>query len=123
MMPSPSSMSPVSFCQCMCVSCTSIQSNGSKEVFDFSAAVPERIQMNANVIQQREVEVGEGCSLLVLNMPSPLQAGSGAAGDQDRKVVVIVKAGITHAAAVHVDRVIEQRAVTVRSGLHFLEEP
>ena len=57
-----------------------------------------------------------------LNVPAALQAGCGAACDQDRKVFVIVKAGITHAAAVQVDRVIEERAVAIGSGLHSLEE-
>ena len=96
--------------------------NSLEEVFDFSGAVHERIQMNAHAIEQREVEVGQVRSLLVPDMPAALQAGCGAACDQDRKVFVIVKAGITHAAAVQVDRVIEERAVTIGSGLHSLEE-
>src|SRR5207253_11116029 len=94
--------------------------NSLEEVFNSSGAVHERIQMNANAIEQREVEVGQVRSLLVPNMPAALQAGCGATCDQDRKVFVIVKAGITHAAAVQVDRVIEERAVTIGSGLHSL---
>jgi hypothetical protein len=38
--------------------------------------------MNADAIEQREVEVGQRRSLLVSNMPAALQAGCGAAGDQ-----------------------------------------
>src|SRR5258706_9227234 len=78
--------------------------------------------MDANAIEQREVEVGQRRSLLILDMPAALKAGCGAACNQNRKVFVIVKAGITHAAAVQVDRVIEQRAVAIGGGLHSLEE-
>src|SRR5207344_207129 len=48
--------------------------------------------------------------------------GSGSSGDQERKIFVIVKAWITHAASIQVDRVIEKRAVPVGSGFHSLEE-
>src|SRR5262249_6328220 len=102
--------------------CVSIQCNRIKEVFDFSGAVHERIQMNANAIEQREVNIGQRCSLLIANMPTAFQPGSGAASHQDRKIVMIVKAGITHTATVQVDRVIEQRAITIGSGFHSLEE-
>src|SRR5437899_8415334 len=78
--------------------------------------------MNANAIEQCEVEIGQARSLLVLNMPTALQAGCSATRDQDRKVFMIVKAGITHATAVQVHRVIEERAVAIGSGLHSLEE-
>src|SRR5262249_15349402 len=149
-------MSPVTFCQCMCVSwgsdpcfivslgltpnltlgsdpcfisslgltpnCASIQSDGIEEIFDLSAAVHERIDMNANTIEQREVKVCQRRSLLIPNMPTAFQAGSGATCDENRQVVVIVKARITHTAAVHVNRVIEERAVTIGSGLHSLKE-
>src|SRR5262249_31675007 len=116
------SMSPVILCQCMCVSYTSIQSNGIEEVLDSSGAVHERVHMNAHPIEQREMKVGQRRSLLIFNMSPTLQAGSCAACDQDRKVVMIVQTGITHAAAVHVHRVIEERAVAIRSGLHSLEK-
>ena len=102
--------------------CASIQTNGIEEVSDLSSAVNERIQMNANAIEQREVKVGQWRSLFVPNVPAAFQTSSGATGDQDWKVVVVVKAGITHAAAIHVDRVIEKRAVTIGSGLHSLQE-
>src|SRR5262249_10292207 len=46
-----------------------------EEVFDFSRAVTERIQMNAYAIEQREVEVGQVRSLLVPDVPAALQAG------------------------------------------------
>ena len=46
--------------------------NSLEEVFDFSGAVHERIQMNANAIEQREVEVGQVRSLLVPNVPAAL---------------------------------------------------
>ena len=45
-----------------------------------------------------------------------------ATGDEDRKILVIVEAGISDAAAVEVKRMIEQRAVAVGRGLHLLKE-
>src|SRR5262249_60941496 len=78
--------------------------------------------MDANAIEQREVKIGQRHWLLVANMATALQAGAGAASDQDREVVVIMKARITHAAAVHIDRMIEKRSSAVGSGSHFLGE-
>src|SRR2546425_12891511 len=79
--------------------------------------------MNANAIEKREVEVGQRRPrLLVPDVAAALQAGRSAAGNQDRKVLVTVQAGIAHAAAVQIDRVIEERAVTVGSRPHLLEE-
>ena len=48
------------------------------------------------------------------------QAGCSASCDQDGEVFVIVKAGISHAAAVQIDRVIEERAIAIGSRLHPL---
>src|SRR5262245_37796787 len=100
-------MSPVVFSQYMCGRCMCV-SLCLEQVFDFSSAVHERIQMDANAIEQCEVNVGQRCSFLVSNVPAALQAGSSSTCYKDRKVVVIVKAGITHTAAVHVHRVIEK---------------
>src|ERR1051325_9032839 len=96
--------------------------NSLEQVFDFAVAVPKRIQMNSNTIEQGEVEVGQRRSLFVLYVPAALQSGCSAARDQDRQVLVIVKAGITHAAAIQVDRVIEERAVPIGSCLHSLQK-
>src|ERR1051325_5905518 len=78
--------------------------------------------MNTEPIEQGEVEVRQVRGLFVPDVPAALQAGCSAACDEDRKVFVIVKAGITHAAAVQVNRVIEERAATVGSGLHSLQK-
>ena len=68
------------------------------------------------------MEIREGCPILVLDVPPTSQAGCGAACDQNREVHVVVQAGVAHPASVQVDRIVEQRAVAVRSGLQFLEE-
>src|SRR5262245_24629158 len=91
-----------------------------EEIFDFSSAVDERIQTDANAIEQCEVNVGQRRSFLVSNVAAALQAGSSSTCDEDRKVVVIVKTRVAHTAAVHVHRVIEQRSVAIGSGLHSL---
>src|SRR2546422_10780268 len=78
--------------------------------------------MNAHPIEQGEVEIGQVRSLLVPNVPATLQAGRGAARHQDRKVLVVVNAGIPYAASIYIDGVIEKRAVAIGSSLHPLQE-
>ena len=63
--------------------------------------------MNADTIQQCQVKIGQGRWLLVPNMPATLQSGSGAARDEDRKVIVVVEARIAHAAAIQINRMVE----------------
>ena len=55
-------------------------------------------------------------------MAAALQTGCRAAGHQDRKILVVVQAGISHAAPVQVNRVIQERPVSVRSRLHSLQK-
>src|SRR5580765_242315 len=78
--------------------------------------------MDADAIEQRQVKVGQGHGFVVLEMPSALQARGGTARDKDWKVLVIVQAGIAHAASVQINGVIEERAVAIGSRLHPLEE-
>src|SRR5688572_3368951 len=78
--------------------------------------------MDANAIEQRDMQVGERRPFPGSDVSTALQAGGGAARDQDRQILVIMKAGVTHAAAVQIERMIEERAVTVRRVLHALEE-
>src|SRR5882672_10870163 len=78
--------------------------------------------MDADAIEQRQVNIGQRHGLVVLEMPAAPQARRGTARDKDWKVLVIVQAGIAHAAAVQIDGVIEERAVAIRSRLHPLEE-
>ena len=68
------------------------------------------------------MQVRQRRSLFVFDMPAALQAGRGAACDQDRKILVIVQAGIAHPASVQADGVIEERTVAVGSGLQLLED-
>src|SRR5260221_416184 len=97
-------------------------SSYSKEVFNFPGAVHERIEMHAHAIEQREVEIGQVGSLLVPNMPASLQASRGAARNEDRKVLMVVNAGIPHAASIDINRVIEKRTIAIGSGLHPLQK-
>src|SRR5262245_54608023 len=92
-----------------------------EKAFDFSSAVHERIHVHSNPIEQREVEVGQRRSLFIPYVPPALQTGSRSARDKDGKVIVIVKAGIAHAAAVQINRVVQQRTVTIWCGFQFLE--
>ena len=67
--------------------------NSLEEVFDFSVLSTNESRWMPTR-SSSVVEVGQVRSLLVPNVPSSLQAGA-AACHQDRKVFVIVKAGIT----------------------------
>src|SRR5262245_40712298 len=93
-----------------------------EQVLDLPGAVHERILTDPDEIEQSEVEVSQVRSFFELDMPAALQASCSAARYQDRQVFMIVEAGVAHAAAVQVDRVIEERPVAVGRGFHFLEE-
>jgi hypothetical protein len=89
------------------------RATGSKSCSIFLGAVAKRIQMNADTIEQREMKVRQRRSFLVSDVSPTPQTGSRTACNDDRKVIVIVKAGITHAAAVHVNRMIKKRTVAI----------
>ena len=68
--------------------------------------------MDTHAIEQRQVQVVHGSLVGIGDVFAP-----GFAGDQHRKVAVIVAIAIAQAAAIHDERVIEQRAVAIRRGL------
>ena len=68
------------------------------------------------------MKVRQGRALLILDVPPASQAGRGTAGDQNRQLHVVVQAGVTHAAAVEVDGVVQQRAIPVRRRLQLLQK-
>lgn len=76
-------------------------------------AVGEAVQVHADVIQQRQVQVGQRRSLVVLDMPPTLDLSGSAAGNSDRQVGVVVYIRVAHAAPQQIGRVVEQRAVSI----------
>ena len=54
-------------------------------------------------------------------MAIALDACGATASDEDREVGVVVFVGISHAAAVQVERVIQEGAVAIRRGVKFLQ--
>ena len=80
------------------------------------------VQADADAVQQRHVEIRQGRPVLVFDVPPTLQAGRGAAGDQNREVHVVVQTRVAHPASVQEHGVVEQRALAVRRGLQLPEE-
>src|SRR6266850_8283438 len=78
--------------------------------------------MHSRPVEQREVEIGQRRAILVPDVPATLYAARGATRDENWKVLMVVNTGIAQPASVHVDGIIEQRAVSVGSGLQFLQK-
>ena len=78
--------------------------------------------MHADLVQQRQVQVGERRRVVEADVPSTLELRAAAARDHDRQVRVIVDVGVAHAAAQQVQRVIQQRAVAVGRRRQLLDQ-
>jgi hypothetical protein len=78
-----------------------------EEVFDFAGAVDEGVEVDADAVEQGEMEIGEVGGFFVAEVAAAFEPAGGAAGDEDGKVFVVVEAGVAHAAAVEVDGVVE----------------
>ena len=91
------------------------------QFFDEAIAVCEFLHVDTNAVEQREVEVGEWRHFIELDVAIALYACGAATSDEDREVAVIVFVEIPHAAAVQVERVIQEGAVSVGRGIQFLQ--
>ena len=76
----------------------------------------------AHAIEQCEMEICQIRGLGEADMTAPFQAGLRPTRHQQGQVLVIVNARVAHAAAVDVNRMIEERSIAIRSSLHFLQE-
>ena len=85
------------------------ESNGNRfeKVVHFAIAVGERVEPNANFVQQRQVQVGQRGRFFVLDMPSAPQIPGGTACHDDRQIDVIMHVRVTHAAAIHVKDMVQ----------------
>src|SRR4051812_30757956 len=93
-----------------------------KQFINLPLAVGKGIHADTDTLEQRHVQIGERRGLGILDVPSALDAGSSATRDEDREVHVIVNVGVAHAAAIEVQRVVEQRAVPFRRRFQFFEK-
>ena len=78
--------------------------------------------MHAGPVQQRQVQIRQRCPILIPDVLPASQAGRRATRDQNREVHVVVQTRVTHPAPVQVDRIVEQRALTIRSGPQLLDK-
>src|ERR1017187_10389880 len=93
-----------------------------EQLIDLAAAVGEGVEADSHLFEQREVEVGERRRLLLADVaPAPHLAGR-AAGDEDRQVRMVVEVGVAHAAAVEVERMVQERAISLGRCLQLREE-
>ena len=67
------------------------------------------------------MEAREGRAALVADVSSALHPAVGTAGDQDWQIDVIVEVRVAHSAAVHVHRMVKQRAFAIGSVPQFVD--
>ena len=93
-----------------------------KQLIHLAPAVGERVEPDAHLVEQRQVQVGQRRRLGEADVAAASHSARGAAGDEDRQVVVVVQVGVAHAAAVQEERMVQQRAVAFRRGPQLGEE-
>ena len=82
-----------------------------KQLIHLAIAVGKRIEMDADFVEQRQVEIGQRRGLGELDVTPAFHSACRAAGDEDRQVRVVMHIGIADAAAVKIERMIQQCAV------------
>src|SRR4029077_2103214 len=93
-----------------------------KQLIHLSTAVGKRVEVDADFVEQRQVEIGQRCRLGELDVAPAFHSARRATGDKDRQVRMVMYVGIADAAAVKIERMIEQCAISFRRGLQFSEE-
>src|SRR5688572_28204982 len=59
---------------------------GCEQFIDLAVAVGERVETHADLVQQRQMQIGQRRSLVVADMPPAAHLSGGAASDDDRQV-------------------------------------
>ena len=91
-----------------------------KQIGDLAGAVAEAVDVHADFVEEREVQIGERHGLVVADVSIAFHPACRAPGDEDRQVGVIVHVGVSNAATVEQQRVIQERAVALGRGLQAL---
>ena len=68
------------------------------------------------------MQIGHGCRLTESKVATSLHVAGSTAGDKDRQIQVVMDIGISHAATVQQQRMIQQRAVAFLCLLQALQE-
>src|SRR5439155_2006515 len=93
-----------------------------RQFVNFAVAVGERVEVDANLVEQRQVEIGQRSRFVILDVTPALHPACRATGDQDRQVRVVMDVRIAYATAVKIERMIEQCAIPFRRGLQLPKE-
>src|SRR5262249_12488574 len=89
---------------------------------DHASAIPEALRLEARLVQQREVQIGNRRAFGQFDLPSPLER-AGAAADQDgRQRIIAVRFAVGHFGAVGQHGFTQQRAFAVGCGGEFRDE-
>src|SRR5207248_4016556 len=81
---------------------------------DHAGAVSEALRLEARLVQQREVQIGNRRAFGQLDLPSAALERAGAAADQDgRQRIIAVQVAVGHVGAVEQHGVIQQRSFAV----------
>src|SRR5207248_2414602 len=81
---------------------------------DHAGAVPKALPLEARLVQQREVQIGNRRAFGQLDLPSAALERAGAAADQDgRQRIIAVQVAVGHVGAVEQHGVIQQRSFAV----------
>jgi hypothetical protein len=65
-----------------------------KQPIHLAIAIGKRVEMDADFVEQCQVEVGQGLGFVILDVTSPFHSARRATGDQDWQVRVIMDVGI-----------------------------
>src|SRR5204863_4895501 len=77
---------------------------------DLAGAIPEALRLEARLVQQREVQIGNRRAFGQLDLPSPLERAGAAANQDVRQRIIAVHIAVGHVGAVEQHGVIQQRA-------------
>src|SRR5881394_1135597 len=93
-----------------------------KQIVHLPFAIAECVEAHADFVEEREVKVGQRRGLRELEVSSAFHPAGGASSHEDGEVGMVVDVRVAHAAAVKVERVIQQRPIAFGRGLEAAEE-
>ena len=92
------------------------------KVLQLAVAVPDAFFRNAHPIQHRQEQIRHRGLLGISKMASALDLARGAAGQQDRQIIMGMHIAVAQAAAVHDHRPVQQIGIAVRSRTKLVQK-
>ena len=93
-----------------------------KQIINLAPAISKRVKANAHLVEQGQVEIGQGRRRRISDVPPAPHLAGRASGDQDRQVHMVVHVRVAHPAAVEIEAVVQKRAVPFGRRLELGEE-